>query len=978
MPLTLQKLHTLDTWIQAGLDRDERDRRAWFNALAIDDDEMHSLLERALFSDRSVSTDTFLDRPPQIAAEMPLRDDLHQGATIGGYTLEEPLGEGGSASVWRARRSDGNLKRDIALKLPFFIGNTRGWHERVMRERDILASLQHPNIATIHDAGVEANGRPWLALELIDGAPIDRHCKEKSLDANQRIALVVRVARAVEYAHARGIIHRDMKPGNILIDQNGQPKLLDFGIAKLLDTTESASHGGEPTMLTRLHGRPFTPEYASPEQRRGDTITTNVDVYALAIVLYELIAGVRPLLEGEATPRIDLRKALGRESAPVSPNSVRSDLDAILRKALRHDIEKRYGTASALADDLEHYLRHEPVLAQPDSGWYRFTRFMLRNKVAMIAVTAIAISLVGGSGVALWQAREAQHQQRIAESEAEKAQSARDFLLRLFGTNKVDQVAALEKRAQPIETVLRAATAELRADSAMPPPLKAELLKTVAQLLLDLQINDEALVAIQAQIAALEAISPTPTDALLLAKIEEARSRYDLGQPKDAISALEAIDLKINDRNDRSGLAMRMEVNALLTHIHASNYERDAALDRGAKALALANTHFAESPERANVLTNYAFALDTADKISESRELYKEAIAFAARVKGVDSFEYARANLTFGESLAAQNAQALAVEPLQNAHRVASKLVRSDSFWIARIEEALARSLTYLGRYREASALFESSQASFAKQRAHIPAATIARNRLRYVEHLLNMGDVQRASQVLDEVTPVLSQAPAGKVALPLLSARMLIDDGQYDSALKLIKSTASDLQSLWPVGSSEQATLSNRIALLHAYRSEFAETHRILDDILTRFPDQSGPIGKAQHAAQSTKALAYFLEGNKERALALNEQIVALMLKSDPTKRSATLTHTLLLRQAIFLKAMGRCGDALPLLAETTKIANEFVTGAFARTQSIEVHRLCLLATNDTAAAKALPTTAHSPSVESRRMPMHYQIGLR
>jgi hypothetical protein len=185
-------------------------------------------------------------------------------------------------------------------------------------------------------------------------------------------------------------------------------------------------------------------------------------------------------------------------------------------------------------------------------------------------------------------------------------------------------------------------------------------------------------------------------------------------------------------------------------------------------------------------------------------------------------------------------------------------------------------------------------------------------------------------------------------------------------------------LQSLWPPGSSEQATISNRIALLHLYRSEFREANRILDDILKRFPDGSGPLGKPQHAAQSIKALAHFLQGDKERALAVNEPIVALVLKSDPSKRSATLTHTILLRQAIFLKALGRCADALPLLTETTAIASEFAATSHARAQSIEVHRLCLLATNNAGAAKALPAPPASTRDGTRSVPMHYLIGLR
>jgi serine/threonine protein kinase len=387
---------------------------------------MRRLLERALFPESTASTNTFLDRTPVVGSgEVSDASELSTGDRIGPYTLISPLGEGGSASVWCAERSDGSLKRTIALKLPFFVGNTRGWHDRALRERDILASLNHPNIATIFDAGVEANGRPWLALELIDGVAIDRHCNEQSLDADRRIALLVRVARAVEYAHARGVIHRDLKPANILIDRAGQPKLLDFGIAKLLDNGANAT-SADPTMLTRLHGRPFTPEYASPEQQRGEAVTTAVDVYALGVVLHELIAGARPTrnsasASGDASPRIDLHAAI-KENANRKPAvSFRSDLSSIVQKALHHDPSKRYGTVNAFADDLERYLRHDTVMAQPDSSWYRFTRFVRRNRIAMSSAAAVAASLIAGSGVALWQASVANMQKSIAVAESARA-----------------------------------------------------------------------------------------------------------------------------------------------------------------------------------------------------------------------------------------------------------------------------------------------------------------------------------------------------------------------------------------------------------------------------------------------------------------------------------------------------------------------------------------------------------------------------
>jgi serine/threonine protein kinase len=424
MPLTLQQLRALDVLVQTGLDQPQAQRRRWFDELAVDDPSLRELLARALFSEQSIETASFLDRSPAIDdLERTPSADLKAGQTVGTYTLIAPLGEGGSASVWRAQRSDGALKREIALKLPYFVGSTRGWYERVTRERDILASLNHPNIASIYDAGIEANGRPWLALELIDGAHINAYCKQHALNADQRIALVVRVARAVEYAHARGAIHRDLKPGNILVDGNGQVKLLDFGIAKLFDANDSTS-ALDATLLTRLHGRPFTPEYASPEQRRGAAITTGVDVYALGTVLYELIVGERPERTDDDASRIDLRAALKQKKPDAASGSIRNDLNAIIQKALHPDLAKRYVTVNAFADDLERYRSNEAVMAQPDSAVYRATQFLRRHRVLVGGASAVFLSLGLGFAATLWQAHEADQQRDIALLETARAESA--------------------------------------------------------------------------------------------------------------------------------------------------------------------------------------------------------------------------------------------------------------------------------------------------------------------------------------------------------------------------------------------------------------------------------------------------------------------------------------------------------------------------------------------------------------------------
>ena len=211
------------------------------------------------------------------------------GDTIGSYRLLRELGSGGMGVVWLAERSDGLVKRPVALKLPHQVWQRAGLAERMAREREILATLTHPNIARLYDAGLTAGHRPFLAIEYVEGHPIDTYCRDHRLDAGARVRLFVQVANAVAYAHAKLVVHRDLKPANILVDADGQVRLLDFGIAKLLD-----QHQARETALTELSGRPLTLDYASPEQIRGEPLTIGSDVYSLGVVLYELLSGARP------------------------------------------------------------------------------------------------------------------------------------------------------------------------------------------------------------------------------------------------------------------------------------------------------------------------------------------------------------------------------------------------------------------------------------------------------------------------------------------------------------------------------------------------------------------------------------------------------------------------------------------------------------------------------------------------------------
>jgi len=375
---------------------------------------------------------TLLDKLPRIERDRFLEEPAMPppvtlaGRVIGPYTIERELGEGGMGSVWLARRSDGRYDAQVAVKFLHGGLTGRAAAERFAREGNILGRLSHPHIARLLDAGVLDGTQPYLVLEYIDGLPLDQHCDTLGLDLERRLKLFLDVLGAVAHAHNRLILHRDIKPSNILVTAEGEVKLLDFGIAKLLDDNEGA---GQVTELTRRAGRAYTPHYAAPEQVQGGDVTTATDVYSLGVLLYGLLAGEHPTSPLPTAPLEEMRALVELEPPKVSDvvarrgndgdarraRELRGDLDNILAKALKKAPSERYANAAAFADDLRRYLAHEPVQARPDSASYRVAKFLRRHALAMGAAFVTIAALGVGAGVALWQAREAQRQQAQAE-----------------------------------------------------------------------------------------------------------------------------------------------------------------------------------------------------------------------------------------------------------------------------------------------------------------------------------------------------------------------------------------------------------------------------------------------------------------------------------------------------------------------------------------------------------------------------------
>jgi len=362
----------------------------------------------------------------------------HQaGQSVGAYTLLRALGQGGMGSVWLAQRADGRYDAQVAIK--FMHGGlfARGDAERFLREGQLLARLDHPHIARLLDAGLTGPARqPYLVLERVDGVAIDRHCDAQQLDLRARVRLMLQVLAAVAHAHSRLVLHRDLKPSNILVTPEGSPKLLDFGIGKLLgDNAETAEDvathtRATPEDLTGRAGLAFTARYAAPEQLQGQEVTTATDVYALGVLLYGLLGGGHPTEGTSTTPLAQwqavtdtvprrLSDAVLRSQPPggkAQARLLRGDLDTIVARALKKHPAERYANAAALADDLRRWLDHEPITARPDTAGYRIGRFLQRHRRIVIAAGTVgAVALTAGAGLALWQAREARAQRAQAE-----------------------------------------------------------------------------------------------------------------------------------------------------------------------------------------------------------------------------------------------------------------------------------------------------------------------------------------------------------------------------------------------------------------------------------------------------------------------------------------------------------------------------------------------------------------------------------
>lgn len=634
MSLSLPDLRVLSSLLDEALALAPDQRDAWVAALAPEHAHLGGPLRRAL---RERDAPTGLQALSSLPTLGPGDAPARAGDRVGPYRLVREIGRGGMGSVWLAQRADGAFEREVALKLPC-LASDDGLAARMALERRIGARLEHPGIARLYDAGLDSEGRPYIAMEHVVGVPIDAWVRMRRLDPRAIVRLEVQVARAVAYAHGRLVVHRDLKPGNVLVDSDGQPHLLDFGIAKLL---EAAEHPLDPSSE---FGAAMTPAYAAPEQFRGEPAAVQSDVYSLGVLLYELLTGRTPhdrqadlVAHGKAVQAGEPPVASSRASGKTLAGVLRGDIDAILAKALRADPGARYAGADAFADDLDRWLRGEPVAARPGNTLYRWGKALRRHWVPASAAALIVVAIVSGAGVAAVQA------QRAARA-AERERTVKDFIADVFRVNaQVDPAQAALRETVTRRDLLAGGSGLIERRFADQPELRADLYGMLSRVFSDMGAyrvaSDYATKQVEA-LAALKAPRAEQADALLalgLALVDD--QRIEDGE----LRLRRALDLARGTARLEAGAGIALAT-ALLLRGQLDEAER--ALE-GVEA-ELERLSAGPSRLRALWIARHALLLGLRNRFDEARPLWDRAIDTAIAAEGPLSPTAARLRINLG------------------------------------------------------------------------------------------------------------------------------------------------------------------------------------------------------------------------------------------------------------------------------------------------------------------------------------------
>jgi serine/threonine-protein kinase len=598
------------------MDAPDDERAALLTGLRLEAPELHARLLRLLEACEATG-DSHLSGKPIVANLRSLAGSrwqpLQQGDLLGGYRLISELGRGGMAIVWLAEPADGVVKRRVAIKLPSIALGADTLVERFSRERDVLAGMAHAHIARMYDAGMASNGQPFIVLELVEGCSITQFCEERQLGIEGRLRLFLQVLDAVDHAHKHLVVHRDLKPSNIMVDTEGHVKLLDFGVAKLLDGAEVGS-----AALTQMNGCALTPRYATPEQIDRTAISTATDVYSLGVVLYELLTGLSPY--GPAADSVGEVAHAILTVEPVRCAALGGDLETVLLKALRKAPADRYGSVERFSDDIQRFLANRPITARPPSWWHEISLFVRRHRAASLTAALASVLVLASAGIALEQYKQSSLQEA-------RGTAVSGFLSDLVSDAEADETHA--NRDVTGKEMVDSAVARARLQFADRPQLRGELLAELGRMYFRLGEHEKAVRTLSEALALLEVHAAPDDPALNKARAHLAGQLIEDGL-QDRAEALAWLALKACSSRDRECAKARAYASRSLLTLENGRGHAEAALEHARRAVTEMEAGF--GPDDANTvdaLESLAVIARNAGRLQEAGQAMDRAVASA-------------------------------------------------------------------------------------------------------------------------------------------------------------------------------------------------------------------------------------------------------------------------------------------------------------------------------------------------------------
>ncbi|MDX1640679.1 MAG: serine/threonine-protein kinase [Balneolaceae bacterium] len=914
--LTKDRWIQIDNLFQEVLDQSPETRHQYLHDVCGSDTELREHIEKLLQihneSEKILGDSIDAFAAPLVPGLLDEAGEIDQdgneiGSLVGSYEILKKIGRGGMGAVYLARKTDAPYEKKVALKLVRSGLDSADILRRFRNEGQILASLEHKSIARLYDGGVHEDGRPYFVMEYVEGEPIDRYCDTRRLTINERLNIFKDVCEAVHFAHQNLVVHRDIKPANVLITEDGLVKLVDFGIAKLLD-----SGGMDEPSKTQTGIKLLTPEYASPEQIQGKTITTSADVYSLGVLLYLLITGRKPY-RFDTNSMLEIERVIS-EAEPVRPcdavvgkslyspkiteptfdpetsaqlrakdltnlvKELRSDLEKIVLKALRKEPERRYRSVLEFAEDLENYLTGRPVQARPATFRYRAQKFVIRNYVGVLAAAVAILSVLGGLGIALWQADVAKAERDIAQNEAAKAKAAQEYLVNLF---EAADPAQSEGREITAHEIVEKGIEQLEENLSNQPDVHAEMLKVLGRVELALGDFDQS-------------------TELLDEALQKKRELYgdDHIEIAKTASILGEV-LRWDGEFERSETLLREALDIHRRLIRDDHVEVAVNIDRLARTL------------------------EMRDKLDESEELYREALAMRERLSGENS-DAVSANLNnLGWLLYQKGKLEEAEEYLRRSLQIKNRIMDSPHPAISSNLSNLSVVLRAKGSYLEAEEFAEQA----VEQEINLygddhPRVTTALNNQTLI--LLDLG---RYSEAAENYRMILenNRRQLGENHLYVgfsLSGlgRALTEDGRseealplYDEALEIYQNSVGDQHRYYGMSLALKGEA--------LYYQDLQESEQVLEESVEIIKLAVGNDHPNLAKAMTSLGRTQFANGNIEAAESTISEALEIQRRVLPGTNANTVWTLINLGQV--LSAQNRYDEAEAVLYEAVEMAS-------------------------------------------------------